>query len=62
MNELKKYIEKHPGVTKTWIAGQLGISRQNLDYYLDKTKDRKLNTELKAKVRVLKWLKSSLSA
>lgn len=54
MNELKKYIEKHPGVTKTWIAGQLGISRQNLDYYLDKTKDRKLNTELKAKVKALK--------
>lgn len=54
MNELKKYIEKHPGVKKTWVAEQLGISRQNLDYYLDKTKDRKLNTELKAKIKALK--------
>lgn len=54
MNELKKYIEKHPGVKKTWIAEQLGISKQNLDYYLDKNKERQLTAELKAKVKALK--------
>jgi len=51
INELKKYVEKNPGVKKTWIAEQLSISKQNLDYYLNKNKEISLPVELKAKVR-----------
>ena len=54
MNELKKYIEKHPGIKKSWIAEQLGISKQCLNYWLTIGKSRPLTAELKAKVKALK--------
>lgn len=51
MNKLKKYVEKNPGLMKTFIAKQLGISKQHLNYSL---KCEKLSKDMEEKVKKLK--------
>ena len=54
MNEIVKYCNKNPGTKKTFIAEQLGISKQCLNYWVTAGKLRPLTAELKAKVKALK--------
>jgi len=54
MNEIVKYCNKNPGIKKTFIAEQIGVTKQCLNYWLTAGKERPLTAELKAKVRTLK--------
>jgi len=53
-NEIAKHFDKNPREAKSKVAEALGISKQNLHYWLTIGKERPLTAELKAKVKALK--------